>query len=175
MLQLRDFNNCSELSLIKESSLLRFVEIVNSLFISESEPALWVNALDKDGYGKYSVMLKNGFRKQYRAHRLSYLCFIGELEDGKVVCHKSDIPRDVNPFNLFLGSPLENNRDMLFKGRYNYNVSASLRRHFSEEDVRQIRKLSEDGLGQIKIAHLFNTRREYIRDIIKRKTYKHIL
>lgn len=175
MLRLRNFDCCSELSLIKESSLLRFIEIVNSIFVSEDKPALWVNAKDKDGYGRYSVSLKDGTVKQYRAHRLSYLCFVGELEEGKVVCHRLDIPEDVNPFNLFLGTPLDNNRDMLVKGHYNFEVSASLRRKFSEEDVRQIRKLNEEGLGQIKIAHLFNTRREYIRDIIKRKTYKHIL
>src|ERR1700744_572626 len=73
---------------------------------------LWESAIDTDGYGAAS---RNG--KYIHAHRLSYLTFIGPLEDGQRVCHRCDIPCCVNPAHLFAGTAFDNTQDMDKKGR----------------------------------------------------------
>lgn len=77
----------------------------------EGDCWIWTGAVGKDGYGVIGVG-----RKQFRAHRAAYEAFNGS-PDGKLVCHSCDRPLCVNPDHLFLGTPRDNTRDMIAKGR----------------------------------------------------------
>lgn len=51
------------------------------------------------------------------AARYSWIVHFGPVPDGLFVCHHCDNPVCTNPSHLFIGTALDNTRDMLEKGR----------------------------------------------------------
>lgn len=72
----------------------------------------WVGQINKHGYGVFSVLAK-----PITAHRFSYSLHHGKDPADLLVCHTCDNPKCVNPEHLFLGTVLDNHRDMDRKGR----------------------------------------------------------
>lgn len=81
----------------------------------ESGCWLWTNVISCD-YPYFKVR-KDGDYLNFKASRMSYELYVGEIPPGMLVCHECDKPACVNPEHLFLGSPLDNVQDMLSKGR----------------------------------------------------------
>lgn len=66
------------------------------------------------GYGVTSYQ-----NRQVRAHRLAmHLWRRMDIRDPRAVLHRCDNPSCFNPKHLFLGTQLENIRDMVSKGRH---------------------------------------------------------
>lgn len=73
----------------------------------------WKGARNAADYGLFYL---DG--KVRMAHRVSLQWLGGVvLEPGRLACHKCDYPPCVNPAHLFSGTPLDNARDMVSKGR----------------------------------------------------------
>jgi len=64
------------------------------------------------GYGYFWII-----DKQYRAHRISWILSNGPIPDGLDVLHKCDNRKCVNPDHLYLGTAVENHRDVFLRGK----------------------------------------------------------
>lgn len=72
---------------------------------------LWIGSCVTSGYGVFN---ENGERE---AHRVAYRRYIGPIPPGMNVLHTCDRPECVAPEHLFLGTHIDNMRDMKDKGR----------------------------------------------------------
>jgi predicted XRE-type DNA-binding protein len=129
----------------------------------------WLGYIDSGGYGRINV---GGTPKL--ASRVSYLLHYGDVPKGKVVCHKCDNPKCVNPEHLFIGSQADNVRDMHDKGRARKRAlfgEAHSRSKLTEDMVRGIRNCA---LSNTEAAELFGISRSTVYDIRKRRSWKHV-
>lgn len=72
----------------------------------------------KSGNGActYGQVKYNG--KTMRAHRVAWELCIGAIPAGNYICHACDNPLCLNPWHLFVGTAMDNNRDKMQKGRH---------------------------------------------------------
>jgi len=74
---------------------------------------LWEGSVDGSGYG-----MVNRKGKILKVHRLAWEASNGPILGDLWVLHRCDVPACCNPAHLFLGTPLDNTRDMIAKGRF---------------------------------------------------------
>ena len=131
----------------------------------------WSASRHRQGYGRIRLGKKEG--KTLQAHRVSYELFIGEIPNGKLVCHKCDNPACVNPDHLFLGTHKDNMEDKYSKGRQGILPKGELCRNsrFKNEDVLFIR---DSPLSVKELAVLYNTTTRYIYRILSRERSSHL-
>lgn len=129
---------------------------------------LWVAACVEDGYG---VIRHQG--KNLKAHRVSWELHNGPIPEGMCVCHHCDNPPCVRPDHLFLGTPADNNADMLRKGRgMGPRGSLSGWAKLNEEKVRQIRSLYASGeYTQKQLALMFGVVHTVISRVVRREIW----
>lgn len=130
----------------------------------------WQGTTGSTGYGQLRFEGRN-----QRAHRVMWIAFRGEIPDGLCVCHSCDNRACVELSHLFLGTALDNTRDMDRKKRRDLqagetNGNAKL----SAEDVAEIRRLHAAGLSHPEVAHRFNIDRSNVSLIVLGKAWRHV-
>lgn len=126
------------------------------------------------GYGRVRIE-----GKDVATHRYAWSLLHGPIPDGMWVLHTCDNPPCVNPEHLFLGTALDNVRDMISKGRKvksggksfgSRNAAAKL----TEDQVRQIRSLAEQGAKHSMLARRFGVAQGTIRRVVRRELWSRV-
>lgn len=139
----------AELSVAEESGCIRFT-----------------GHLDGEGYGRIMVA-----RVKYMAHRLSYSLNNGPIPDGYVVRHKCDNPSCINPEHLEVGTQADNIADKVSRGRQARGSGVG-KAILTEESVREIRS---SPLKVSELSTLYGVSVVSIRNILRRKTWQHVV
>jgi hypothetical protein len=143
-------------------------KLLKSKIIVANTCWIWTGQLHPRGYGI------TGYRKtKILTHRLSYLLFNGNIPYGMYVCHTCDNRRCINPEHLWLGNQKDNMKDMIIKDRHVRGERAFFSK-LKDYDVIKIRNLFNDLKSYSKISKLFNVGQRCIKNIILKKTWKHI-
>jgi len=132
---------------------------------------LWIGATYPNGYGR--VRYKG---KMCQTHRLAYEFEYGLIPDGMLICHQCDNRLCINPNHLFLGTYLDNNQDMIKKGRGIYFKGEQSGNHkLTEKYVNEIRKkYMSDNYTQRQLVKEYDVSSHAISCIVRYKTWKHI-
>jgi hypothetical protein len=137
---------------------------------------VWKRSKNK-GYGQSGLK-----GKSIKAHRLSYLTFVGEIPNNLHVLHTCDNPTCVNPKHLFLGTNQDNMNDKVNKNRQAKGEDNG-RSKLVQEEVDEIRtlysaELEERAKGkgtqltQKELAKRFKVSQAEINDILNNKRWK---
>lgn len=76
----------------------------------------WTGSTRRGGYGQMLITVE-GRRRCVRVHRLSYVLHVGPMPRGQILRHTCDRPHCVAPDHLEPGTPADNSRDMVERGR----------------------------------------------------------
>ncbi len=137
---------------------------------------LWSAAADPNGYGR--VKLGPRTAAVMLVHRFSWVLANGPVPDGLHVLHRCDTPPCVNPYHLFLGTHLDNMRDMNTKGRGRQGPPLGGRNpnaRLTEASVLEIRdKHRLLHLSYPALAEIFGVNKETIARVIRRDLWTHI-
>jgi hypothetical protein len=144
----------------------KFCERVNKN--TGSECWEWVGSISSNGYGKY---LFEG--KFYLAHRLSYMLLISDIPKNKLVLHKCDNPKCVNPKHLYVGTQKDNMQDKVRRGRMPcMSGENSPSSKLTWKKIEQAKKLSHEGSSLRSIGKMFNVHHWTIGLALKGKTWR---
>ena len=120
------------------------------------------------GYGQF------GCPKTHLSHRVSWTIHNGKIPDGLCILHHCDNRSCVNPAHLFSGTPQDNVRDIMKKGRNHFGERSGMSK-LSCKKVIRIRELYSSGeYTQEEIGNMFGVHRTNICQIVNRDTWKHI-
>ena len=126
----------------------------------------------KSGYLHLTITEKK-VRTIFKVHRFSYEHFIGDIPDGKLVCHTCDVRWCCNPAHLFVGSQSNNMRDMVAKERGLVGVK-NANTTFTEADILRIYGYIDQGLSRAAIAQRFGVSAVTISHIATGRNWKHL-
>ena len=148
---------------------------------------LWQAGRTPNGYGMFSLQ-----DHSYSAHRFVSLLTAGDIFAGLYVCHKCDVKHCVNPAHLFVGTPSDNARDATKKGLKPFPVVDRWKQHYAEHlasilrgeqtswakvteaQVREMRRLRNQGELYKTIAARFGIHRGTVSCIVRKKSWKHV-
>ena len=119
------------------------------------------------------------FGRSWRANRLFFFLWKGNIPSGQLVCHTCDNPKCVLPSHLFLGSAKDNIDDCRKKGRLTGPRGEMNGQHkLSESEVRGIRRRykwrDRSGNNMYDLAREFGVHPVTVWDVIHRRKWASI-
>lgn len=134
----------------------------------------WNGYITAYGYGEFGPRIKN-IRYRMSAHRASYILANNRhIPEGLCVLHKCDNRRCVNPQHLWLGTKLENSQDMVAKGRSAKGIKNGGGNKLSNEQVKEIKTMLQNGDKQKDIAKKFDVSKSMVCLIANGENWNHV-
>ncbi len=120
-------------------------------------------------------LCRDGTGSTYRLHLLVLTAFIGPRPEGMEARHFPDRDKRNNCLsNLQWGTKKENAADKEVQGQSQRGI-LNHQSKLSEEDVRNIRRLAEQGLlPQTAIAAMYGIRQQQVSRLLRRKRWSHV-
>jgi len=114
-------------------------------------------------------------RRVLSSHCVAYVLAYGEIPVDSIVAHKCDNRGCCNPAHLEAITPGKNNQDADRRlGRDYARGEAAPTSVLTEPDVKAIRNLASGGLGYIRIARELGFNPNTVKNVVYRRTWKHI-
>ena len=126
------------------------------------------------GYLRVSLQIEGTSKyKNFTIHRLVAVAFLGDMSaDGLIVLHNDGNKLNNHVSNLRWGSHKDNSNDARIHGKV-INGSNQHLSKLKESDIQQIFNMNLE-MSSIKIAAIYGVSDVCIRNILHRKTWKHI-
>ncbi len=135
---------------------------------------LWTGGINEHGYGVFRLDAEHPTEK---AHRVAWFLGKGPIPDGLNVLHKCDVAWCVNhESHLYLGTPVENSRDMVARNRHRTPHFAGAnhpRARLSVEGVVRLReKYGRGEATQEELGVLFGIGQAQVSRIVRGEQWK---
>jgi len=127
---------------------------------SEDECWEWTGSKTSAGYGL--IYWENELKY---SHRVSLELDGRPVPDKWHACHTCDNPPCVNPKHLFPGTPHDNVKDKVKKGRHTFGENHPNSK-LSDTEVLEIRKLASEGVWQSDLARTYKVHPGHISTIV---------
>jgi hypothetical protein len=126
--------------------------------------------------GYLSVRLyRDAVGTNFLVHRLVAAAFIGPIPAGRHVNHKNGPKGDNRLINLEVVTPLENHRHAKSLGLIqSIKGEANINAKLTEPQVREIRRLRQEGMRPRRLAKRFGVSKTTILLIVSRRQWKHV-
>ena len=127
---------------------------------------IWEGSRNGDGYGHFRYL-----GEVAKAHRVSYLLYVGEVPKHLKVRHKCDNPWCVNPNHLELGTDADNMADRSLRGRTAVG-EANGKTKLTDAQVAEMKRLRESGVSKEDVANQFGVSTRTVWYAIKTRKLK---
>lgn len=125
------------------------------------------------GYRKFRVAV-NGVIQEPYVHQLVLETFIGPCPPGMQACHNNGDRTDNRAANLRWDTPAANQADRIIHGT-DCRGEKHYRAKVTEEEVREMRRLAQQGATPTELARRFGISDATIGSIVRWQTWRHVL
>lgn len=128
----------------------------------------WTEKLNHDGYAKIYYI-----DRYLPAHRASYEIFVCKVPRDKIVCHKCDNRKCINPDHLYIGTHKENRKDALDRNRVTFLTGEKHQNSkYSDIQRQDMRNKYISGIPVRQICQEYNALYSTILYIVKKGKHK---
>ncbi len=157
-----------ELKLIARKNRSPIERFLERIVIADSGCWEWQGSRDRQGYGHISTA-----SKKMRVHRFSYQHYRKPIPDGLCVLHHCDNPPCCNPLHLYVGTPADNVRDKVSRGRHSFGEDCNTAK-LTEGQVREIRRAHANGQTMRGLGRAYGVAESTVRDVVHQQSWKHV-
>ena len=125
----------------------------------------WIGQINRKGYGLAAMR-----SKKYPAHNVVFVLNGGTLLEGELVRHTCDNPACCNPTHLIAGTPADNSRDMVLRGR----SRSGSKNHNAKLTENIVLSLRGDSRSARELGQLHGVNARTIRGVKKGESWKHL-